>query len=213
MRGIDRLVAKETGLPVHVAEDPMSAVAEGTGQVLSAKHGISLAFDFREELTSAVRPSQMAAPFGEGGRQKTARLAGAGSPMGEMLKKSHYITLVLVVLLVVVLLSLPTQTVDRFKLAVSGLFLPLFGLAASSREATTKAGDALPLQAGFAPGNQRTWRIEPGAQPPASTNRRGLAREWPVEPDVEHGAPAAVEVADGAGDRPRADHLVAERLD
>ena len=34
LRGIDRLVAKETGLPVHVAEDPMSAVAEGTGQVL-----------------------------------------------------------------------------------------------------------------------------------------------------------------------------------
>jgi len=34
VRGIDRLVAKETGLPVHVAEDPMSAVAEGTGQVL-----------------------------------------------------------------------------------------------------------------------------------------------------------------------------------
>jgi rod shape-determining protein MreB len=34
VRGIDRLVAKETGLPVHIAEDPMSAVAEGTGQVL-----------------------------------------------------------------------------------------------------------------------------------------------------------------------------------
>ncbi len=34
LRGIDRLVARETGLPVHVAEDPMSAVAEGTGQVL-----------------------------------------------------------------------------------------------------------------------------------------------------------------------------------
>jgi rod shape-determining protein MreB len=34
LRGIDQMVAKETGLPVHVAEDPMSAVAEGTGQVL-----------------------------------------------------------------------------------------------------------------------------------------------------------------------------------
>ncbi|MGD1084250.1 MAG: rod shape-determining protein [Verrucomicrobiota bacterium] len=34
LRGIDRLVAKETGLPVHVAENPMDAVAEGTGQVL-----------------------------------------------------------------------------------------------------------------------------------------------------------------------------------
>ena len=31
---IDRLVAGETGLPVHLADDPMSAVAEGTGRVL-----------------------------------------------------------------------------------------------------------------------------------------------------------------------------------
>ncbi len=34
LRGIDRLLAEETGLPVHVAEDPLSAVAEGTGKVL-----------------------------------------------------------------------------------------------------------------------------------------------------------------------------------
>src|SRR5256714_5581298 len=33
-RGIDRLVAEETGLPVHIAEDPLSAVAEGTGRGL-----------------------------------------------------------------------------------------------------------------------------------------------------------------------------------
>ena len=32
--GIDRLVAEETGLPVHIADDPLSAVAEGTGRVL-----------------------------------------------------------------------------------------------------------------------------------------------------------------------------------
>ncbi|MCX7713736.1 MAG: rod shape-determining protein [Chthoniobacterales bacterium] len=35
LRGLDRLLAEETGLPVHVAEDPLSAVAEGTGKVLS----------------------------------------------------------------------------------------------------------------------------------------------------------------------------------
>ncbi len=29
------ILNKETGLPVHVAEDPLSAVAEGTGKVLS----------------------------------------------------------------------------------------------------------------------------------------------------------------------------------
>ena len=34
LRGLDRLIAEETGLPVHVAEDPLSAVAEGTGKAL-----------------------------------------------------------------------------------------------------------------------------------------------------------------------------------
>ena len=34
LRGLDRLLSDETGLPVHVAEDPLSAVAEGTGVVL-----------------------------------------------------------------------------------------------------------------------------------------------------------------------------------
>jgi rod shape-determining protein MreB len=34
LRGVDRLVAEETGLPVHIADDPLSAVAEGTGRVL-----------------------------------------------------------------------------------------------------------------------------------------------------------------------------------
>jgi len=35
LRGIDKLIAEQTGLPVHRAEDPLSAVAEGTGVVLS----------------------------------------------------------------------------------------------------------------------------------------------------------------------------------
>lgn len=34
LRGLDKLLAEQTGLPVHVAEDPVSAVAEGTGVVL-----------------------------------------------------------------------------------------------------------------------------------------------------------------------------------
>jgi rod shape-determining protein MreB len=38
LRGLDRLLAEETGLPVHVAEDPLSAVAEGTGKVLEEFH-------------------------------------------------------------------------------------------------------------------------------------------------------------------------------
>ncbi len=34
LRGIDKLIAEETGLPVHVADDPLTAVALGTGKVL-----------------------------------------------------------------------------------------------------------------------------------------------------------------------------------
>lgn len=34
VRGMDQLIAEETGLPVHVAEDPLSAVVEGTGRFL-----------------------------------------------------------------------------------------------------------------------------------------------------------------------------------
>jgi rod shape-determining protein MreB len=35
LTGIDKLIAEQTGLPVHVADDPLSAVAEGTGVVLN----------------------------------------------------------------------------------------------------------------------------------------------------------------------------------
>jgi len=45
LRGMDRLIAEETGLPVYVAEDPLSAVAEGTGKVLQE-------LDFLTKLTS-----------------------------------------------------------------------------------------------------------------------------------------------------------------
>ena len=34
IRGIDKLLAEETGLPVHISDDPLSAVANGTGVVL-----------------------------------------------------------------------------------------------------------------------------------------------------------------------------------
>lgn len=38
MRGIDRLIAEETGMQVHVAEDPLSCVAIGTGRMLDMIH-------------------------------------------------------------------------------------------------------------------------------------------------------------------------------
>ncbi|UCD55035.1 MAG: rod shape-determining protein [Candidatus Omnitrophota bacterium] len=35
LRGLDRIISEETGIPVHIAEDPLTAVALGTGKVLS----------------------------------------------------------------------------------------------------------------------------------------------------------------------------------
>ena len=34
LRNLDRLISKETGIAVHIAEDPLSCVANGTGNVL-----------------------------------------------------------------------------------------------------------------------------------------------------------------------------------
>ena len=35
LRGLDKLISEETGLPVHVADDPLTAIALGTGRALS----------------------------------------------------------------------------------------------------------------------------------------------------------------------------------
>ena len=35
LRGLDKLIASQTGLPVTLSDDPLSAVAEGTGVVLN----------------------------------------------------------------------------------------------------------------------------------------------------------------------------------
>jgi rod shape-determining protein MreB len=50
LRGIDKLVAEQTGLPVHLADDPLSAVAEGTGVVLHE-------LNFLRKMASAERAS------------------------------------------------------------------------------------------------------------------------------------------------------------
>ncbi|MCX5707277.1 MAG: rod shape-determining protein [Candidatus Omnitrophica bacterium] len=34
LKGLDKLISEETGLPVHIADDPVTAVAQGTGKVL-----------------------------------------------------------------------------------------------------------------------------------------------------------------------------------
>ena len=60
-----------------------------------------------------------------------------------MLKRTHYIALGLVVLLTLILLNLPARTATRLKLAIGGLFLPLFGLASSSQQLADKAADSV----------------------------------------------------------------------
>ena len=35
LQGLDKLISEETGLPVHIADDPLTAVALGTGRYLS----------------------------------------------------------------------------------------------------------------------------------------------------------------------------------
>lgn len=35
LKGLDKLLSEETGLPVHIADDPLTAVALGTGKILS----------------------------------------------------------------------------------------------------------------------------------------------------------------------------------
>lgn len=60
-----------------------------------------------------------------------------------MFKKAHFIGIIVVVLVVAVLLKLPAQSMGKFKLAISGLFLPLFGLASSSHDVAQKTGNML----------------------------------------------------------------------
>ncbi len=66
-----------------------------------------------------------------------------------MLKKTHYIAFFVVVALVLVLLKLPGQTSSRLKLAISSLFLPLFGASAASGRVADAAGNAVLPKATF----------------------------------------------------------------
>ncbi len=50
LSGMDKLIAEQTGLPVHLADDPLSAVAEGTGVVLNE-------LNFLRRTTSTSRRS------------------------------------------------------------------------------------------------------------------------------------------------------------
>ncbi len=58
-----------------------------------------------------------------------------------MLKKPHLVALGLVTLLVVVLFSLPQKVTGQLKLALSGFFLPIFGLSEVAGSTVRRAGN------------------------------------------------------------------------
>ena len=60
-----------------------------------------------------------------------------------MFKKPHYVVLGVVILLTLVIWKLPSRTASQLKLAISGLFLPLFGLSQSTHGLVAKAGNAI----------------------------------------------------------------------
>src|SRR5258708_3956567 len=60
-----------------------------------------------------------------------------------MLRRPHYIILGVIILVTLVVLKLPSGTAARLKLAISGLFLPLYGLSGSAHQLSEKAGNAL----------------------------------------------------------------------
>ncbi len=60
-----------------------------------------------------------------------------------MFKRPQYIALFAVILLVLILFKLPSETVSKFKLAVGSLFLPLFGLSNSTQQLAGKAGNVV----------------------------------------------------------------------
>ena len=49
LRGLDKLISRETGMPVYIAEYPLDCVAEGTGKILEK---IS---DYQDALTENIK--------------------------------------------------------------------------------------------------------------------------------------------------------------
>lgn len=60
-----------------------------------------------------------------------------------MFKRTHYIALALVLLIVAVIFNLPSQAALRLKLALGGLFLAPFGFANSTHSAAERVGDTI----------------------------------------------------------------------
>jgi rod shape-determining protein MreC len=60
-----------------------------------------------------------------------------------MFKQKHYLALGAVTLVTVVVLSLPSSVTSRLKVAIGGLFLPLFGTVNAARQLPERAADTV----------------------------------------------------------------------
>ncbi len=60
-----------------------------------------------------------------------------------MFKRKHYLALGAVTLVTVLVLSLPSRAVSHLKLAIGGLFLPLFGSVNTTRQLPIRAADTI----------------------------------------------------------------------
>ena len=60
-----------------------------------------------------------------------------------MFRKKHYLALGAVTLVALLIFSLPQREISRFKLAVGGLFLPLFGLLNAAQQLPGDAATAI----------------------------------------------------------------------
>ncbi len=63
LRGLDRLISRETGMPVHIAPDPLSCVVLGTGKCLDS---IAANSDLRDVLLTEARLGRYRAPLSNG---------------------------------------------------------------------------------------------------------------------------------------------------
>ena len=72
LRDIDKLLMEETGLPVVIAEDPLTCVARGGGRILELQDAVVERLGARLDLR--IRLEQRAMTFGEPCQLRAARL-------------------------------------------------------------------------------------------------------------------------------------------
>lgn len=61
----------------------------------------------------------------------------------QMFKRPYYIALAILALTTLLVLNLPSRTTARLKTSLGSIFLPLFGIAGITEQASTRAGDNL----------------------------------------------------------------------